>query len=192
LTFSSGTGTVLPFSITVGRSGEYPVVIWFSELSAPMAFYGSFVHSLDEKGRVAVPARFRDELLGGVVTKGPGYGLVMYSPRHWERLVGERDYSDVAEPEYRDYLFHFFASSQQINWDAQGRVLLSPPLRDHAELQANVVFVGLNQAVEIYSEEHFAERAKRLEPESWERIRKHVSGVIGKEASLSTTTGSLA
>jgi len=157
-----------------------------------MAFYGSYVHSLDEKGRVAVPARFRDELLGGVVTKGPGYGLVMYSPRHWERLVGERDYSDVAEPEYRDYLFHFFASSQQINWDAQGRVLLSPPLRDHAELQANVVFVGLNQAVEIYSEEHFAERAKRLEPESWERIRKHVSGVIGKEASLSTTAGALA
>jgi MraZ protein len=157
-----------------------------------MAFYGSYVHSLDEKGRVAVPARFRDELLGGVVTKGPGFGLVMYSPRHWERLVGERDYSDIAEPEYRDYLFHFFASSQQINWDSQGRVLLSAPLRDHAELLAEVVFVGLNQAVEVYSEEHFAERAKRLEPDSWERIRKHVSGVLGKDAPISSESAAVA
>jgi hypothetical protein len=45
------------------------------------------------------------------------------------------------------------------------------------------VFVGLNQAVEIYSEEHFAERAQRLEPDSWERIRAHVSGLLAKSGS---------
>ncbi len=145
-----------------------------------MAFYGSYVHALDEKGRVAVPARFRDSLLGGVVTKGPEYALVMYPPAYWEKLVAERDYSDVAEPEYRDYLFHFFSSSQQISWDAQGRLLLAPPLREHAEFSRNAVFVGLNQAVEIYSEEHFAQRAQRLEPVTWERIRAHMSGRLAK------------
>ena len=147
-----------------------------------MAFYGSYVHALDEKGRVAVPARFREELLGGVATKGPGYALVMYPRPYWEKLVAERDYSDVADPEYRDYLLHFYASSQQINWDAQGRLLLAPPLRDHAEFTRNAVFVGLNQAVEIYSEEHFAQRSQRFDPDSWERIRAHVSGILARGA----------
>ncbi|MHB1502133.1 MAG: division/cell wall cluster transcriptional repressor MraZ [Candidatus Dormibacteria bacterium] len=145
-----------------------------------MAFYGSYLHSLDEKGRVAVPARFREALLGGVVTKGPGYALVMYPRTYWDHLVGERSYSDVADPDYRDYLFHFFSSTQQINWDAQGRLLLAPQLRDHAELSRNTVFVGMNQAVEIYSEERFAERSKRVEPEAWERIRDRAAEVIGQ------------
>jgi MraZ protein len=153
-----------------------------------MAFYGSYLPALDEKGRVAVPARFRDSLLGGVVTKGPGFALVMYPPSYWDKLVGERDYSDVADQDYRDYLFHFFSSSQQINWDAQGRLLLAPQLREHADLSRNAVFVGLNQAVEIYSEEHFAERSKRIEPESWERIRARASQVLG-QGSIPTAGG---
>ncbi|MHB1576782.1 MAG: division/cell wall cluster transcriptional repressor MraZ [Candidatus Dormibacteria bacterium] len=149
-----------------------------------MAFYGSYLHALDDKGRVAVPAKFRDALLGGVVTKGPGYALVMYPPAHWERLAGERAYSDVADADYRDYLFHFFSSSQQINWDAQGRLLLAAQLRDHAELSRNVVFVGMNQAVEIYSEERFTERSKRVEPGSWERIRARAAEAMGQATSV--------
>ncbi len=145
-----------------------------------MAFYGSYLHTLDEKGRIAVPARFREALLGGVVTKGPGYALVMYPPAYWEQLVGERAYSDVADPDYRDYLFHFFSSSQQINWDAQGRLLLASQLREHAELSRNAVFVGMNQAVEIYSEEHFQERSQRVDPQSWERIRQRAAIALGQ------------
>ncbi|EQD80477.1 mraZ protein [mine drainage metagenome] len=147
-----------------------------------MAFYGSYVHALDEKGRVAVPARFREELLGGVVTKGPGYALVMYPSSYLEKLAAARGYSDVADSDYHDYLLHFYASCQQSSWDAQGRLLLAPQLRDHAELTRNAVFVGLNQAVEIYSEEHFAERTQRLDPDSWERIRAHVSGILASGA----------
>ncbi|HVB13856.1 MAG TPA: cell division/cell wall cluster transcriptional repressor MraZ [Candidatus Dormibacteraeota bacterium] len=154
-----------------------------------MAFYGSYLHSLDEKGRVAVPAKFRESLLGGVVTKGPGFSLVMYPPSYWEKLVGERDYSDVADPDYREYLFHFFSSSQQINWDAQGRLLLAPQLRDHAELSRNVVFVGLNQAVEVYSEEHFGALAKRVAPDDWERIRSRAAAVIGQGPVPTPETG---
>ena len=154
-----------------------------------MAFYGSYLHALDDKGRVAVPARFRDALLGGVVTKGPGYALVMYPPAYWEHLVGERAYSDVADPDYRDYLFHFFSSSQQINWDAQGRLLLASQLRDHAELSRNAVCVGMNQAVEIYSEEHFAERSKRVEPESWERIRARAAEALGQARPVGQPSG---
>lgn len=146
------------------------------------AFYGSYQHSLDEKGRVAVPARFRDALLGGVVTKGPDYSLVMYPAAFWEKLVAERDYSDVADADYRAYLFHFFSSSQQINWDAQGRILLAPQLRDHAELKRDVVFVGLNQAVEVYSQEHFNERALRPAPETWERMRSAAAALMSARA----------
>ncbi len=154
-----------------------------------MAFYGSYLHSVDDKGRVAVPAKFRETLLGGVVTKGPGFALVMYPPSYWEKLVGERDYSDVADPDYREYLFHFFSSSQQINWDAQGRLLLAPQLRDHAELSRNVVFVGLNQAVEVYSEDHFGERAQRVAPDAWERIRSHAAAVIGQGSAPTAEPG---
>ncbi|MGA9774474.1 MAG: cell division/cell wall cluster transcriptional repressor MraZ [Candidatus Dormiibacterota bacterium] len=143
-----------------------------------MAFYGSYQHALDEKGRVAVPARFRDVLLGGVVTKGPGYSLVMYPAPYWQRLTDERNYSDIADADYRQYLFHLFGQSQLINWDAQGRILLTPQLREHAELTRDVVFVGLNQAVEVYSQEHYDERSQRLDPEAWERIRARAAEVL--------------
>lgn len=143
-----------------------------------MAFYGSYQHALDEKGRVAVPARFRDALLGGVVTKGPGFALVMYPAAQWHRLTEERNYDDVADPDYQQYLFHLFGQSQQINWDAQGRVLLTGALREHAELVRDVVFVGMNQAVEVYSQEHFDERSRRLDPQAWDRVRARAAEVL--------------
>ena len=147
-----------------------------------MPFYGSYQHSLDDKGRVAVPARFREALLGGVVTRGPDFALVMYPPSYWQRLTEQRTYSDLADPDYRQYLFHLFGQSQQINWDAQGRILLSPQLREHSELRRDVVFVGMNEVVEVLSQEHFDQRSQRLDPAVWERVRARAAEVLGSPA----------
>ncbi|HEY6538535.1 MAG TPA: hypothetical protein VI138_05770 [Candidatus Dormibacteraeota bacterium] len=139
-----------------------------------MAFFGRFDHSLDERGRVAVPARFREELRGGWVTGHPSGFLLMYPQLEWEAMTSELRYDPIAQSGYSGYLRRLYAASQEISWDAQGRILLLPHLRQHAGLTDNVVFVGVNNVVEVHSEQSFGQQAAPLAPEEWEAMRRTV------------------
>jgi MraZ protein len=139
-----------------------------------MAFFGRFDHSLDERGRVAVPARFREELRGGWVTGHPAGFLLMYPQPEWEAMTAELRYDPIAQSGYSGYLRRLYAASQEISWDSQGRILLLPHLRQHAGLSANVVFVGVNNVVEVHSEQSFGLQAAPLDSEEWEAMRQTV------------------
>ncbi|HUY57335.1 MAG TPA: hypothetical protein VMV12_05865 [Candidatus Micrarchaeaceae archaeon] len=139
-----------------------------------MAFFGRFDHSLDERGRVAIPARFREELRGGWVTGHPAGFLLMYPQPEWEAMTAQLRYDPIAQSGYSGYLRRLYAASQEISWDSQGRILLLAPLRQHAGLNDNVVFVGVNNVVELHSEQSFGRQAAPLNSDEWEVMRQTV------------------
>jgi len=139
-----------------------------------MAFFGRFDHSLDERGRVAIPARFREELRGGWVTGHPAHYLLMYPQSEWEAMTADFRYDLTAEADYSNFLRRLYAVSQEITWDSQGRILLLPRVREHAGLRDNVVFVGVNNAVEVHSEQSFGAELAPLDAERWELMRQTV------------------
>ncbi|MGH7697458.1 MAG: division/cell wall cluster transcriptional repressor MraZ [Candidatus Dormibacteria bacterium] len=139
-----------------------------------MAFFGRFDHALDERGRVAIPARFREGLRGGWVTGHPAGYLLMYPQSEWESMTSELRYDPTARTGYSGYLRRLFAASQEITWDAQGRILLLPHLRQHAHLSGEVIFVGVNNVVEVHSESGFGAQAAPLDAEEWEAMRETV------------------
>ncbi|HVB13175.1 MAG TPA: hypothetical protein VNH38_00240 [Candidatus Dormibacteraeota bacterium] len=139
-----------------------------------MAFFGRFDHSLDERGRVAVPARFREELRGGWVTSHPAGYLVMYPQPEWESLTYEFRYDLTAKSDYSGFLRRLYADSQEISWDSQGRILLQPELRQHAGLSDIVYFVGVNNVVEVHSGPSFSRRFAPLDEDEWELMRQTV------------------
>jgi MraZ protein len=139
-----------------------------------MAFFGRFDHSLDERGRVAIPARFREDLRGGWVTGHPAGFLLMYPQPEWEAMTAQLRYDPIAQAGYSGYLRRLYASSQEISWDSQGRILLLPHLRQHAGLQSSIVFVGVNNVVEVHSEQSFGVQAGGLDNEEWEAMRQTV------------------
>lgn len=143
-----------------------------------MAFYGRFDHSLDERGRVAIPARFREELRGGWVTAHPAGYLLMYPPQEWARLSAGLRHDPLADPLYSGYVRRIYAESQEITWDNQGRILLLPRLRQHASLESGVVFVGVNNAVEVHSEASVEASTAPLDAEQWEAMRAQVSSQL--------------
>ena len=139
-----------------------------------MVFFGRSEHSLDERGRVAIPARFREGLRGGWVTGHPAGFLLMYPQPEWEAMTAQLRYDPIAQSGYSGYLRRLYAASQEISWDSQGRILLLPPLRQHAGLSDNVVFVGVNNVVEVHSEQSFGLQAAPLNSDEWEAMRRTV------------------
>lgn len=128
-------------------------------------FLGEFVHTIDDKGRLAIPARFRADLDAGlVVTRGIDRCLVIYSMDEWDRLakkVSELPHTDRRARAFRRLVY---ANASDAVPDKQGRILIPPRLREYASLDSEVVITGLNTYIEIWN------------PDAWAREREHVEG----------------
>jgi MraZ protein len=127
-------------------------------------FIGEYAHSLDEKGRVIIPAKFRDRLRGAVMTKGPDGCLCIYPSEEWERVASEARERSRAGARERQTARSFFAGATEAEPDKQGRVALPPPLRDFAGLDREVVVAGVFSRVEIWDRERW--RARNSEGDS--------------------------
>src|SRR6516162_8144862 len=106
-------------------------------------FLGEFQHSLDAKGRVILPAKFRDQLEGGaVMTQALDRCLAVYPLAEFDRLA--RTLREVRErgPHERQAIRSFFAGATEFVPDKQVRVAVPPKLRDYAHLDREVVVVG--------------------------------------------------
>jgi MraZ protein len=98
----------------------------------------------------------------------------MYPQSEWEAMTADFRYDLTAEADYSNFLRRLYAVSQEITWDSQGRILLLPRVREHAGLRDNVVFVGVNNAVEVHSEQSFSAELAPLDAERWELMRQTV------------------
>ncbi len=121
-------------------------------------FLGEYEHSLDTKGRVILPARFRDELAdGGFVTKGRGGCLSVFTPEEFENVASQvRDLSRRGAKDL-NAARSFFSGTAEISPDKQGRVAIPLSLRNYAGLTREVVVTGVYSRVEIWDRERWLE-----------------------------------
>ncbi|OCN00678.1 division/cell wall cluster transcriptional repressor MraZ [Clostridium sp. W14A] len=115
---------------------------------------GEYQHSIDLKGRVIVPARFREDLGDNFyVTKGLDGCLFVLSPAEWNRL--QEKISAMPISKARGLQRFFFSGAVEAQPDRQGRVLLPQTLRDYAGLEKDVTFIGASSRAEIWDTERW-------------------------------------
>jgi MraZ protein len=116
-----------------------------------VVFLGTHTPRLDDKGRLAMPARFRSDLEGGlVITKGQERCLYAFPITEFTRLTELLRVAPVTDRRIRNYSRIFFASASHEVPDAQGRITVPPTLRQYAGLEKDCVVIGANTRVEIW------------------------------------------
>ena len=117
-------------------------------------FMGEFQHSIDPKGRLIVPVKYRDEL-GDifVVTKGLDNCLFVYPMAEWKNMEEKLRALPFTQADARTFSRFFFSGAAECEIDKQGRILLPPPLRAYAKLDKDVVLIGVSTRVEIWDKE---------------------------------------
>ena len=114
-------------------------------------FLGTHAPRLDEKGRLILPAKYRDELAGGIViTKGQERCLYLFPQEEFGRITEALRTAPVTAKAVRDYSRVFFASASDEVPDKQGRITVPPALRAYAGLQRDCVVIGANTRLEIW------------------------------------------
>lgn len=126
---------------------------------------GEYLHTIDAKGRLILPAKFRDEL-GElfIVTKGLDNCLFVYAKEEWAILEGKLKQLPLAKPEARAFVRFFFAGAAEVECDKQGRVLLPTNLRDYAQVEKDVVILGVSNRVEIWSKSVWDSYNEQISP----------------------------
>ena len=121
-------------------------------------FIGEYSHTIDAKGRLIVPSKFREQLGDEfVVTKGLDGCLFVYSNDEWARI--EEKFRDIplTSKDARKFLRFFFAGADDCEVDKQGRILIPANLREYAGLEKEVVSVGAFTRVEIWDKQRWQE-----------------------------------
>lgn len=140
-------------------------------------FIGEYQHSLDDKGRLFMPAKFREELGPRfVVTRGFDRCLFVFPLTTWQSLNEQMQKLSLGSPEARAFLRLFFAGASECEVDKQGRILLPPYLREHAQLQGECAVIGVSNRVEIWDRalwESFREKAA----EAYETVAEKLIGM---------------
>ncbi|KRF17403.1 division/cell wall cluster transcriptional repressor MraZ [Nocardioides sp. Soil797] len=114
-------------------------------------FFGTYTPKLDEKGRLFLPAKFREDLAEGlVVTRGQERCLTVWSMEDFGRLTDRLREAPVTNKGARDYVRMLFAAASQELPDKQGRISIPSVLRDYASLTKNVMVIGAMNRIEIW------------------------------------------
>lgn len=114
-------------------------------------FIGEYNHAIDDKGRLAVPAKFRQLLKGGaVVTRGLDACLVVYPKKEWTALAGKIAALPINKANDRGLARFILAGAMEVDFDGQGRVTLPEYLREFAKLSKKAVLAGLYNRLEIW------------------------------------------
>lgn len=115
---------------------------------------GEYLHSIDDKGRLILPAKFREELGDSfIVTKGLDNCLFVYDKSEWAILETKLKQLPLGKPEARAFVRFFFSGAAEISCDKQGRILLPNNLREYAHVDKDVVVIGVSNRIEIWNKE---------------------------------------
>ncbi|MBO4264847.1 MAG: division/cell wall cluster transcriptional repressor MraZ [Clostridia bacterium] len=117
-------------------------------------FLGEYSHTIDTKGRLFMPSKFREELKDTFfVTKSVDTCLAVYSSEEWTRFTDK--INALPEIQSRKIRRFLFSAATEVSPDLQGRILLPSNLREYAKLEKAVTVVGVGDHIEIWSEESF-------------------------------------
>lgn len=135
---------------------------------------GQYQHNIDAKGRVIVPAKFREDLGDFFyVTKGLDHCLFVLSQEEWSRL--EKQLQEMPMSKARKLQLFFFSGAAEVEADKQGRILIPQHLRDYAGLTKDIVFVGTSNRAEIWD----AKRWDRFNAELTEESIAEAMDILG-------------
>ena len=132
-------------------------------------FLGTHSPRLDDKGRLILPAKFREQMEAGVVvTRGQEHCLYVFPAAEFERLAEQLRQAPVTSKQARDYLRVFLSGASDEAVDRQGRITIPPLLRNYAALERDCAVIGAGQRVEIWDaaawETYLAEQAEEVVP----------------------------
>lgn len=130
-------------------------------------FIGEYSHTIDDKGRLAIPAKFRALLQnGGVVTKGLDNCLFLYTKKAWQQIAQRLANLPFNKANDRALARHFLAGAMDLDFDTQGRLNLPEYLREFAALKKKVIVAGLYNRLEIWNEAAWKTYRSKMEKES--------------------------
>ncbi|SNS24659.1 MraZ protein [Anaerovirgula multivorans] len=119
-------------------------------------FIGEYNHSVDTKGRLSIPSKFRDELGENfIVTKGMDNCLFVYPIDEWKVLENKLKQLPMTNRDARAFVRFFFAGATECEFDNQGRIRIPTNLREHALLEKEAVIIGVATRLEIWSLEQW-------------------------------------
>lgn len=130
-------------------------------------FIGEFTHTIDEKKRLAIPAKFRPLLGGsGVLTRGLDRCLFLYPMPEWKKVAEKISSLPMAQADARGFARMMLAGAMDMAPDALGRILVPDYLKSYAGLEKKVVIAGLYDRVEIWDEGAWTEYKERMEQDA--------------------------
>ncbi|NPA89963.1 MAG: division/cell wall cluster transcriptional repressor MraZ [Chloroflexi bacterium] len=141
-------------------------------------FLGTYHHKLDAKGRLSLPRKFRTYLTTErelVITKGMDNCLFLFPRREWEQIREQLRQLKLGSRDARRARRLLLGNAEEVVMDRMGRILIPPALREYAGIQQEVVVVGLDWYMELWSPEAWAQEldeaeASGLAEEQWERL----------------------
>ena len=129
-------------------------------------FMGEYSHTIDVKGRVILPAKFRDELgMNFVVTRGLEGCLSVYTMDSWLHLADAMKKSKASKENVRAFKRFVFGSAAEVEFDKQGRILIPGTLREYAHLEKEVTVLGTGDKIEIWNKDAYETYAAKIVPD---------------------------
>ena len=119
-------------------------------------FIGEYQHTLDSKNRVIMPSKFREKLGDSfVMTKGLDNCLFIYSSKEWDIVEDKLKSLPMTNKDARAFVRYFFAGACECELDKQGRILMPNHLKDYANIDKDLVIIGVSTRIEIWSREEW-------------------------------------
>ncbi|MEK9194371.1 MAG: division/cell wall cluster transcriptional repressor MraZ [Patescibacteria group bacterium] len=127
-------------------------------------FLGEYKHTLDAKGRMAIPAKFRSKLVSGaIITRGLDRCLFVFDSKEWENLAQKLIALPLAQANSRAFVRLMLSGASDVQIDGQGRILVPDYLRVYAGLKKQAIVAGLYNRIEIWDEEIWKQYRSKTE-----------------------------
>ena len=143
-------------------------------------FYGEYEHSIDRKGRLIIPSKFREVFKENYVerffvTRGLDTCLFVFAEDEWKKQEGRFRTLSFTNREAREFNRLFFSGACEVTCDRQGRILVPQYLKDFAKIKSEVMIVGVSNRMEIWNRESWHEFYKSTK-DSFEKTAENIFG----------------
>lgn len=141
-------------------------------------FRGRFYHVMDDKGRIAIPPRYREILKERheqhlIVTNLDGY-LIAFPQSEWEGIEQRLSQLSILDKKFRSFQRFFVSGASECPFDRQGRILVPPSLREYAQLDKDVVLAGAVRCFEIWDRQQWNQEMARIAEMDSDEVRKEL------------------
>ena len=137
-------------------------------------FVGEYQHTIDQKGRIAIPAKFRAKLAEGcVIARGLDYSLFVYTRKEWQKSSEKLSKLPIGQSDARAFARLMFSGALVLELDKQGRIVIPVHLREYAGLVTESVICGIFNRIEIWDKVRWEKYKKDSEQESTD-IAEHL------------------